>query len=293
MPTVNQPVPNVTYKSISPAQIASVLLARKRWPGYLSQLDISPDVEAAVNAMSTAPQSGNGPAMPAKIPDNIPDDIAVAALADGNNSLPILLTFNQQQNDMRRKMSYPRTFQAYPRNVRALGKFPVITGSLNALNAFGAFADGETDVQADAGLSPQDVIDANTPASDPGGTDLTNVDPSSPQWDTLFANVPDQGTLAAEGVPGAIANPTTTTATPATAGGVSFGSGLLASLPSLLTAGLGITNAVTGRPATPVAGVAAKPATTSMNSILLLGGLAVAAYFFLNSSKSGGSRRRR
>lgn len=289
MPTVNQPIPNVTYKPISANDIASVLLARKRWPGYLSQLDISPEVEAAVNGLATT-QAGGGPAMPAKIPDNIPDDIAVAALADGNNSLPIMLTFNQQQNDMRRKMSYPRTFQAYSRNVRALGKFPVITGSLNALNSFGAFADGETDAQADAGLSAQDIIDANTPASDPGGTDLTNVDPSSPQWDTLFANVPDQGTLAADGIN--INAPTTTTATPATAGGVSFGSGLLASLPSLLTAGLGITNAIQGKPAvatTPATAAAA--AKTNMNTILLLGGLAVAAYFFMNSK--GGSKSRR
>lgn len=207
-----------------------------------------------------------GPSIPLPRPNLIPDDLAVAAIMDGNQNLEIPLTYSPQDNAMRRKMSYPRTFSSFPRNIAALSAMPVtqrvrgtgaiLVKSLSQMNAFGAFADDTTD-----------------------GSD----DPSTPD-NTINLDAP-----------------TSTAGTPVASGGVTFGSQLLSALPSLLTAGVGVAKAVQGptaiNPATglaypygvnPVTGLpnpAPLASTTNMTTLLLLGGAVVVVFMMMKKSK--------
>lgn len=195
-----------------------------------------------------------GPSIPLPRPNLIPDDLAVAAIMDGNQNLEVPLTFSPNDNAMRRKMSYPSTFSAFPRNISALsampitariaGTGPILVKSLGQLNAFSAFADAASDQalsdQVEAGLN----------------------DPTASQETDYTAYTP---------------------ATPATSGGVSFGSQLLSSLPSLLTAGVGAARTLNGQPAPVVAPVA--QTTSNMTTLLLLGGGALVLFMVLGRKK--------
>jgi hypothetical protein len=197
-------------------------------------------------------------AIPPQQPTNISDDVAVAGISRDNQDLAVPLTFNNQENDMRRKVSFPSipsAFHAYPANVPALG----VIRSLNGLCAFSAFSD-----------DPQYSVDDTAPSD--------------------FTYVPDGSQVDI--------GPSVTGQTPTTSGWSSLGSSLISSLPGLVTAGTNVyatvantnqaktnaantnslLNTLLGRNNTP-------GAPTNYTPILILGGAAILAVILLSRKK--------
>lgn len=253
----NPPQPG-QIRDITLTALANIINDRKRWPGYRSDLVISPELEAYVGQYASNYRSRGSLSIPPPPPDAISDDIAVRALFRSNQNLPIPLMFSPSQNDMRRKTSFPSTpmaFSAYPNNVRGLsasirGVGPIMVRSLSMLSPFGDDSSGDPSVQIESA-----PVDNSSPA------DTSSVDNSG------------------------VVN----------GSGPSFGSGILAALPSLVQAGTGIYSAVNPQRSpspvyiNPLTGQASAPGSSNnMTPILLLGGLALVAFFMM--SKSGKRR---
>lgn len=279
------PAVSSAIRDITLTELTQIVLTRKRFPSYRSDLYIPDEIVQAVEQFATD-QDGSL-VIPPSQPDNIPDNLAVQALTDRNQNLTVPLTFSPSQNLMRRKMSYPMVpsgfsaytgFGSYPRSVAGLSG-PMVLNSLRQLNAFSAFSDDATGdpsavaQPADsssiyAGLTDQQIADANVPASP---ADVTGS---------------STGSYNASSGAGSGAN---------AGAGSTFGS-LFAALPSLVTAGTSVYNSVQGpaKPASITLNAAGQPvikpvASGGNTTLLLLVGAAVVVFLMMN--KKGGSRR--
>jgi len=209
---------------------------------------------------------GSSLRMPTPPRDLIGDDVAVMALINRNQNLPLPLTFSPLDNLMRRKMSFPSVpvgFRAYPSNVRSLGSgvgVSIVHG-LNQLSPMGAFADDTS-----ANVDPIN-IDVSNPISTSEFTPTTQSQFST-DYGVNYGTTSDNS-----------------------GSGSNFGTSLLNALPGLISAGTGVYNAA--NPAKPL-NINYNPQTgqpmqsssmSSMLPILLLGGAALVVFMMMSKKK--------
>lgn len=273
--------------NLSLADLAFIINTRKSFPDYRPDIIIPSSLVDRVVAMA----AGDVLTMTPPQQPPISDDLAVSSILGISKPPPIPLTFNPYAPlNMRPKVSYPsnpRAFGAYPQTIMAYpgnlrgAPGPLVVRSLGMLSAFSAFSDDPTT----AGLSPQEIADANTVAADPAssGGDPNGGALTQAQFDAAYASASpdptDPGTNSPAGYDYSAG------ATPATTGS-NWGTSLVNSLPSLLTGTGNLITAARG-PNVP-AGTRLVPTTAkpiNWTPILLIGGGILAIAILMRSRK--------
>ncbi len=218
--------------NLSLADLAFIINTRKSFPAYRPDIIIPSNLADRVAAIA----AGNSLVMtPAQQPP-ISDDLAVSSLLGISKPPAIPLTFNPYSPlNMRPKVSFPsnpRAFGAYPQTIAA---GPLMVRSMGMLSAFSAFSDDPVD----AGLSPQEIADANTVASGSSSANLV-LDGgyvSSASNDTMTpAEQAAQNAFDAQINAETGAGPAAAASVPvSSATGSNWGTSLINALPSLLT----------------------------------------------------------